>query len=453
MKRLARDLAALAVVALIAGSALAVGGAAWGWGALAAGCAALLVHHLVNLARLAAWLAQPQAGAVPEGSGSWSAVFSALHRQERFAHQRGALLAETLARFRRAVQALPDGVVILDAENRIEWCNATAETQLGIDARADLGQPIANLVREPAFVAYLEAGEDAAPLRIARRPGRSLVLQLIPYGRAEKLLLSRDVTQAERVETMRRDFVANVSHELRTPLTVLTGFLETLRELKLDPQRQRDYLDMMREQASRMQGIIGDLLALSTLESAPPPAAERVRVAPLLERLRADALALSGGRHEISLQGQPGVDLAGAESELASAFGNLVSNAVRYTPRGGKVTLLWRDDAQGAQFAVEDTGVGIAPEHIPRLTERFYRVDRGRSRESGGTGLGLAIVKHALARHQATLQVESAPGAGSRFTVRFPAQRTLPFVEGAAATLPAASPPPPPATSRPGGRS
>ena len=456
MRRIARGaVVPLAALALFAGLAGAAGGAAWGWATAAAGLAALLAHHLLNLVRLANWLARPAPGAVPEGSGSWFEVFSALHRLERAAARRGALLAETLARFRRAAQALPDGVVILDAENRIEWCNATAQAQLGIDGRADLGRPIANLVREPAFVACLAAGEDAAPVRIERRPGRTLVLQLIPYGRAEKLLLSRDTTQAERVETMRRDFVANVSHELRTPLTVLNGFLETLRELKLDPQRQRDYLGMMREQAARMQGIIGDLLTLSTLESAPPPAAERVRVAPLLERLRADALALSGGRHEISVQARPSVDLAGSEAELASAFGNLVSNAVRYTPRGGKVTLLWSDDALGAQFAVEDTGVGIAPEHIPRLTERFYRVDRSRSRESGGTGLGLAIVKHALARHQATLHVESTPGAGSRFIARFPAQRTLtlPLPEGAAPTPPAASPPPPPATSRPGGRS
>jgi len=184
---------------------------------------------------------------------------------------------------------------------------------------------------------------------------------------------------------------------------------------------------MMREQAARMHRIIEDLLALSQLESAPPPAADRVRVAPLLERLRADASALSGGRHGIALQGQPRVDLVGSEAELASAFGNLVSNAIRYTPAAGKVTLAWRDGPEGASFTVKDTGVGIAPEHIPRLTERFYRVDRGRSRETGGTGLGLAIVKHALARHQALLHIESAPGAGSRFTVRFPPQRTLPL--------------------------
>jgi two-component system phosphate regulon sensor histidine kinase PhoR len=256
--------------------------------------------------------------------------------------------------------------------------------------------------------------------------GVVLSVQLIRYGDSQTLMLARDVTQSERVEAMRRDFVANVSHELRTPLTVLVGFLETVRELKLDPQRVRDYLGMMREQASRMHRIIEDLLALSVLESAAPPPAERVRIAPLLARLRADAEGLSAGRHAISLDGEPGVDLLGSETELTSAFGNLLSNAIRYTPQGGKVKLVWRDGVDGAAFTVEDTGVGIAHEHIPRLTERFYRVDRSRSRETGGTGLGLAIVKHALARHQATLDIASEPGVGSRFTVRFPSQRTIP---------------------------
>jgi two-component system phosphate regulon sensor histidine kinase PhoR len=253
-----------------------------------------------------------------------------------------------------------------------------------------------------------------------------LSIQLIAYGDEQKLMLVRDVTQAERVETMRRDFVANVSHELRTPLTVLVGFLETVRELKLDPQRVRDYLGMMGEQAGRMHRIIDDLLALSVLESAPPPPLERVAVAPLLERLRADAAALSRGRHAISLEGTSSLDLLGSDTELASAFGNLLSNAVRYTPAGGSVKLLWRDGPDGARFTVEDTGPGIAPEHIPRLTERFYRVDRSRSRETGGTGLGLAIVKHTLARHQAVLDIESEVGKGSRFTARFPPQRTIP---------------------------
>jgi two-component system phosphate regulon sensor histidine kinase PhoR len=223
---------------------------------------------------------------------------------------------------------------------------------------------------------------------------------------------------------MRRDFVANVSHELRTPLTVLVGFLETVRELKLDPQRVRDYIGMMQEQSARMQRIIDDLLTLSALDSAPPASGDRrVAVQPLLQRLRADATALSGGRHAIRLEGETASELLGVESELASAFGNLVSNAIRYTPPGGVVTLAWRESQDGARFSVEDTGIGIEPEHIPRLTERFYRVDRSRSRETGGTGLGLAIAKHALARHDAVLEVQSEPGKGSRFTARFPARR------------------------------
>jgi two-component system phosphate regulon sensor histidine kinase PhoR len=325
---------------------------------------------------------------------------------------------------RRAVQALPDGVVILDSANHIEWHNRTAEAQLGLERRADLGQNIANLVREPEFIEYLQSQDHETPVRVARGQTIALSLQLIPFGQSQKMLLSRDVTQAERVDVMRRDFVANVSHELRTPLTVLVGFLETVRELKLDPQRVRDYIGMMQEQSARMQRIIDDLLTLSALDSAPPASGDRrVAVQPLLQRLRADAAALSGGRHAIRLEGETASELLGVESELASAFGNLVSNAIRYTPPGGVVTLAWRESQDGARFSVEDTGIGIEPEHIPRLTERFYRVDRSRSRETGGTGLGLAIAKHALARHDAVLEVQSEPGKGSRFTARFPARR------------------------------
>ncbi len=405
--------------------------AAWGWGMFAACVCAILLYHLWHLAVLARWLAQPVPGEVPEGRGTWDNVLTALHRYERDSRRREQLLADALIRFRRAAQALPDGVVILDSQNHIEWFNDTAAAQLGLDARTDLGQVVTNLVRDPAFVDYLAQGDhsDATAVRVPIGAGGVLALQLIPYGESQKLLLARDVTQAERLETMRRDFVANVSHELRTPLTVLVGFLETVRELKLDPQRTRDYLGMMQEQASRMHRIIEDLLMLSVLESAPPLTGDRVRVRPLLERVRSDAEALSGGRHTISLQGSPAMDILGSEAELASAFGNLVTNAVRYTPQGGKIRILWRDGPDGASFTVEDTGIGIAPEHIPRLTERFYRVDRSRSRETGGTGLGLAIVKHALARHDARLEIESALGKGSRFTVRFPLKRT------AAATL------------------
>jgi two-component system phosphate regulon sensor histidine kinase PhoR len=397
-------------------------GAAWGWGLFAAGVTAMLVWHVRHLAQLQRWLAHPLPGAVPEGQGIWDEVLAALHRLERETARREESLADGLARMRRAVQALPDGVVILDSANRIEWFNRTAEAQLQLDPGTDLGQNIANLVREPEFIEYLDSSDDS--VRITRGPALALSLQLIPFGQSQKVLLSRDVTQAERVDVMRRDFVANVSHELRTPLTVLIGFLETVRELKLDAQRQRDYLGMMQEQASRMQRIIEDLLTLSALDSAPPAADDRrIAMAALMQRLKADAEALSGGRHVIKTHLEEPHDLLGVESELVSALGNLVSNAIRYTPAGGTITLIWRGGPDGGRFSVEDTGIGIDPEHLPRLTERFYRVDRSRSRETGGTGLGLAIAKHALARHDATLEIESQPGKGSRFSARFPARR------------------------------
>jgi len=426
LPRTAITVSLVAIIALVIGL---IFGAAAGWASFSGAVLLLLLQHVRHVDLLVRWLRRPTPGEVPEGRGAWDQVFALLYRFERVQAKQHQQLAKTLARFRQAGRAHPDGVVILDADNRIEWCNDTAEAHFDLGAGTDAGQPVTNLVRQPEFVAYVESGDFARPveLRAPRGAGVILSVQIIPYGDAQKLLLSRDVTRLEKLETMRRDFVANVSHELRTPLTVLSGFLETIKELKLDPKRSRDYLDLMAEQSTRMQRIVDDLLTLSTLESASGPMFdERVGVAPLLDRLRAEAAALSGGKHKIVLDAEPGFDLLGSESEIASAFGNLASNAIRYTPAGGEVRLTWRATKNGAEFAVEDTGPGIAAEHIPRLTERFYRVDRGRSRETGGTGLGLAIVKHILSRHQATLDIASEPGKGSRFAARFSGRRVVP---------------------------
>ena len=398
---------------------------------LAALLALALYLQRRQLGRLRRWAAQPRLTDPPEAGGEWGELFDLLHRHRRANLRRRRQLAQLIVRSRRAAQALPYGVTVLDAALRLDWCNDSARRHFDLHPERDRGAPIVNFVRYPDFVAYLEAREFAEPLRlhVSGNTARTLSLQLVAYDENAWLLLSQDVTGAARVEAMRRDFVANVSHELRTPLTVLTGFLETIQDLKLEPQRVRDYVDLMAPQAARMRRIIEDLLALSSLEHAPPPPGERVALRPLLEHLRSETEQLSAGRHRISLAVEGDYDLLGAESELASAFLNLASNAVHYTPAGGEIRLAWRSSADGGEFSMADTGIGIEPEHLPRLTERFYRVDRGRSRDTGGTGLGLAIVKHALARHQALLSIESTPGKGSTFRARFPAARLLPALQ------------------------
>lgn len=399
---------------------------------LAAGLAIALYRQLREFGKLKRWVSQPRLTDPPEAAGAWGQVFNLLHRHRRATLKRRRELARLMVRSRRGAQALPYGVAVLDADYRMDWCNDAAREHLGLDPERDRGQPIVHVVRAPEFVEYLRGGNFSEALRL-RSPGSpgTLALQIVSFGDEEHILLSQDVTGTERVEAMRRDFVANVSHELRTPLTVLAGFLETIQDLKLDASRVRDYVSLMAPQAERMKNLIDDLLTLSALEHAPaPPDAKRVPLRPLLDRVRAEAEALSAGKHRISLEAAGEDDLLGAESELASAFVNLVTNAVRYTPAGGEIRLRWRSGPEaadgGAEFSVEDNGIGIDPEHLPRLTERFYRVDRGRSRETGGTGLGLSIVKHALARHQATLAIDSTPGKGSRFSARFPAARLAP---------------------------
>ncbi len=427
--RTALTLGAFAIVALIAWP---LRGPAWALGIFGVGLALVLLRHLVNLRALVAWLRDPSGTPVPMGSGVWEHVFSRLYRFMRSTTQHQHRLTAQLARFRSAAQAMPDGVLVLDADDHIVWANATAERYYGLDARRDAGQPILNLVRNPDFVAYLKSGAFGQPftLRLARGEELVLSLRIVPYGQDDKLLLARDITQWERLETMRRDFVANVSHELKTPLTVVSGFLETIADgnVRIEESRGKQVLGLMRTQTDRMLRLIEDLLTLSALESSAQPAREAaIDVHRFLAAIAEDARALSGGRHTVQLKPGPPATLWGDEHEMRSAITNLVSNAIRYTPRDGRITIEWAEHEGGGGgegwIAVEDTGIGIEPRHIPRLTERFYRVDTSRSRDTGGTGLGLAIVKHVLTRHQARLEVTSEIGKGSRFAAVFPPRR------------------------------
>jgi two-component system phosphate regulon sensor histidine kinase PhoR len=404
---------------------------------LAAALAALAVvlglrvaYHARHLAALRAWLRRPLLGSLPGGEGVWEEALAELHRYLKGRDAEQERLAGALARFRAAARALPDGVVILDDEQHIEWSNPTAARHFGIDPRRDLGQPVVNLIRHPDFVAWLETGDYGEPRTLrASQADASLSVRLIEFGEGRTLLISRDVTAEERLETLRRDFIANVSHELKTPVTVLAGFVETLSDesMQLAPAQRARYLGMMGEQAARMQRLIEDLLTLSALESSTGPVDEQpIELGPFVAQLAEEARALSSGRHRIEARVEHEGRLLGSPGELHSAFSNLVSNAVRYTPAGGSVRLTWRLAGGNGIFSVADSGIGIEPRHIPRLTERFYRIDSGRSRDTGGTGLGLAIVKHALARHQALLDVTSEPGKGSTFSAVFPPGRLLP---------------------------
>ena len=331
-----------------------------------------------------------------------------------------------LGQFLSAIEASPNGVLMLDAQEHILWCNRVAADHFSIDPKRDLQQRITNLVRAPTFVAYLQASRYGEPLILdnGRGPG-TLSIIVREYGDGMRLVLSQDVTERDRSEGMRRDFVANVSHEIRTPLTVLSGFIETLQSLPLTAAERERVLVLMTQQTQRMQLLVADLLSLAQLEGSPRPAADRwVSLDSLLLRIAADAQALSAGRHRLHVMAVTGMEIAGRESELLSGVGNLVSNAVRYTPAGGEIEAVWRllEDGSG-ELTVVDTGPGIAREHIPRLTERFYRVDGSRSRETGGTGLGLSIVKHVMQRHGGELMVQSEIGKGSRFRLVFPAAR------------------------------
>jgi two-component system phosphate regulon sensor histidine kinase PhoR len=425
-------------------------------GALAGGLAVELWHFklgylLCLVLAMLLWFALDASGSgrvlaylrdnrTDEPVGIWGIWGEVAQRMHHLLRDRDRLVSDSQRRlqdFLLAFQVSPNGVVLLDSGARIEWCNQTATQHFGIMAQRDLAQAIVNLVRDPEFVSYLASRDYQRSITI---PGRDnsvtrpvlLSVQLHPYGEGRTLLLSRDITALEQAEAMRRDFVANVSHEIRTPLTVLTGFIETLQTLQLDVAEQQHYLALMAQQSDRMQTLVSDLLTLSRLEGSPAPDLSCwIPWSQLVGQLQQDATALSqlvtapqGPVHELVFDDSFDGQLAGNASELLSATGNLVSNAIRYTPAGRRIAVATQLLSDGSlMFSVQDTGPGIAPEHLGRLTERFYRVDRSRSRETGGTGLGLAIVKHVAQRHGATLSIESKLGKGSSFRISFPPER------------------------------
>jgi two-component system, OmpR family, phosphate regulon sensor histidine kinase PhoR len=388
------------------------------------------LFHVRNLVKLGYWLESPEKREVPEGEGPWEDVFARLNKMVREHRKERTKRAAALHDLELATSALPEGVVSLDKTDHIEWCNPLAEKHLGLDRARDIGQQITYLVRQPEFVEYLAEKKFSEPLLLRGPRKEDLVLscKLVAYSGHKKLLVTRDVTHFEQIETMRRDFVANVSHELRTPLTVVNGFVETLQDMpNLENDMARRALPMMGEQTLRMTHLVGDLLTLSKLEDRLNMLKEdEVDVPAMLQGCHDVGLVLSNGQHQLKLELLSDCKLFGSMEELRSAFGNLISNAIRYTPTDGEIVIRWelRVDGQPV-FSVRDSGIGIAPQHIARLTERFYRVDSSRSRATGGTGLGLAIVKHIANRHQATLEISSEEGKGSKFSIVFPVKRRM----------------------------
>jgi len=404
-----------------------------GWTVFSLGLIAMLLIRGVQLARISTWSHNVDAPP-PPSLGPWDDVLAPVYRRLRGYRQEVAALHHHLDSLLLAAEALPDGVVTLDAAMAVTWCNQTACDHLGLHLETDRSHSLFNILRAPEFLHYASQTQwpEALTLHLhGAGQEKTLRIQLIAYGPrdgvARFLMVTRDITQVEKLETMRKDFVANVSHELGTPLTVLSGFLETLRELPadaLDTQQRQHYQDLMMIEAQRMQALVADLLTLSALESSPTVQGEPIAMAALIRAALAQARALSNSIHTFVEHITEDLGVVGVHTELISAVSNLLTNAVRYTPEGGTITVRWLRMENGhAAYTVEDTGIGIAATDIPRLAERFYRVDRSRSRATGGTGLGLAITKHVALRHDAKLHIDSRLGAGSTFTLEFPAAR------------------------------
>ena len=388
-----------------------------------------LLSSYINQVRLDVFVKGAGISSLSGFGAAWSEIFFRLQRIISGLRKDIELIERQHKRFIEAFQASPNGIVMLDDQDQIEWCNAIAEQFMGIQFKRDALQRIHYIVRKPEFVQYMINRQFEEPVVLEKMGSASsliLRLQVFPFSENRRLILIQDITDLSKAEAMRRDFVANVSHEMRTPLTVMMGFLETVQTLELPPEQKAQYLEMMMDQGKRMKNLVEDLLTLANLEANTQPALmNSISMSYLMSLIKNDAYALSQGKHSLNFDLKTPCNLLGEEREVLSAFSNLVSNAIRYTPNVGSVSATWSVNAAGeGEFTVTDTGPGISPEHIPRLTERFYRVDRSRSRETGGTGLGLAIVKHVANRHQANLVIESTPGRGSTFILRFPPVRT-----------------------------
>jgi two-component system phosphate regulon sensor histidine kinase PhoR len=399
---------------------------AWG---IVGGLSLYVVQQVRHLRQLRAWIEHPKRIDLPEVGGIWGNVFAGLLDQQRRHRKRKKRLASIVAQFQASTAALPDGAVVLGSSTEIVWFNKAAQALLGLRAPQDVGLRVANLVRHPNFTHYVDSGDYEAEVEVPSPINRmvTMSLRIIPYGEDQRLMIVRDISQRKRLEVARREFVANASHELRTPLTVLRGYLDMMipeSEGRGSLSQWRTPIEEMRGQAARMESLIGDLLRLARLESdAMNNRNDDVNVPGLLHQLIEDITALSRGRHTIDAEIEADTYLYGREIDVQSIFSNLLTNAVQYSPEGGQIRVRWWSDRDGGHFSVQDTGLGIAADDLPRLSERFYRVDTGRSRASGGTGLGLAIVKHALEHHEARLEIDSRLGEGSTFTCHFPPSR------------------------------
>ncbi|EKO3672747.1 phosphate regulon sensor histidine kinase PhoR [Vibrio metschnikovii] len=392
---------------------------------LLAATALQLVWHLHNQVRFSAWLWDEKRLTPPSGSGNWESLFNGIYRLQQRQRKKRKELTNLIRRFRNGAESLPDAVVVFRAEGNIVWCNRLAQYLLGFRWPDDAGQPISNLIRTPGFINYLQKNDFSEPLTMHSplNVERSLELRIVPYTEGEHLMVVRDVTQVKQLEGMRRNFFANVSHELRTPMTVLQGYLEMMEDpdLLLGPMWPKAH-GVMTEQLNRMSSLVNQLLTLSKIEASPiHELDEEVDVPAMLEVLEKEALSLSGEQaHQIRFTVDKQLKVLADEDQLRSAISNLVYNAVKYTPAGAEIQVRWQNTEQGALFEVEDRGEGIAAQHLHRLTERFYRVDKARSRDTGGSGLGLAIVKHALSHHDSHLDIRSEVGVGSCFSFVLP---------------------------------